>query len=72
MIERLFMSRRAAIVSLIEHRRDIVRAITDAPSDKVTQQLHVLDRLILDVRAGRVDVFERDDARRSRVTIAAG
>lgn len=66
------MSRRAAIASLIEHRRDMARASIDLPSEGAAQQLHALDRLILDVRAGRVDAFQRGEDSQSRITIAAG
>ncbi len=66
------MSRKAVIAWLIEIRR---KAFDDGnPARRATENadLEALDRLILDVRASRIDTFAMRHPRECQVVIAAG
>jgi hypothetical protein len=60
-MEKFFMGRGSAVTYLIARRRAWFATITATPSGNVeleSRQLELLERLILDVRAGRVRSFE--------------
>ncbi|WP_024901317.1 hypothetical protein [Robbsia andropogonis] len=70
-MEKLFMSRKAVIAWLIEIRR---KTFDESPAGRQAMangELAVLDRLILDVRAARVDTFAMRHPRECQVMIAA-
>jgi hypothetical protein len=60
-MERFFMGRASAVTYLLESRRAIFEKIADSLTGNVeteSRELEQIDRLILDVRAGRVQAFE--------------
>lgn len=60
-MERFFLGRAGAIVYLMERRRAWFAKITAASSGNVeleSAQIDMIERLVLDVRAGRVREFE--------------
>jgi len=62
-MDRFFMQRASAVLYLLQRRREWSTRIESAPSGDVefeTRQLDLIERLIIDVRAGRVDAFELD------------
>lgn len=57
------MRRARAVQYLLDRRREWLERVEAAKTSKAefeSQQLNVIDRLIRDVRAGRVDAFELD------------
>lgn len=64
------MPRQAAIARLIVNRRELAQSAIEQ-GEHSEETIQVLDRLILDVRAGRVDAFELRHPGRSRVTVSA-
>ena len=57
------MRRARAVQYLLDRRREWLERVEAAKTDKVefeAEHLNVIDRLIRDVRAGRVDTFELD------------
>jgi hypothetical protein len=62
-MERYFVRRTRAVAFLLACRRELFEKIGSSPTGNVefeTQQLDLIDRLVRDVRAGRVDSFELD------------
>jgi hypothetical protein len=60
-MERYFVRRMSAVAFLLDRRREWFEKISLSPTDDVefeTQQLDLIDQLVFDVRAGRVDSFE--------------
>jgi hypothetical protein len=60
-MDRVFMRRSSAVAYLLDRRRMLFERIAAAPSGDVeleSQQVELLDRLVLDVRVGRVRSFE--------------
>ena len=66
-MENLFMSRASAIALLIGVRRELLDHQKENGRDDVARE--ALDRLILDVRANRVDIFELRFPAVRRVTV---
>jgi len=60
-MERFFMRRASAVILLLDRRRKWLKQIEATPSGDVEPQIREIesiDRLVLDVRAGRVRTFE--------------
>jgi hypothetical protein len=60
-MERFFMRRGSAVTYLLQRRRAWFIAIEATPSGNVemeSRQIELIERLILDVRSGRVRSFE--------------
>jgi hypothetical protein len=60
-MERFFMGRGSAVAYLLEQRRAWFAKISASPSGNMeteARQIELLDRLILDVRAGRLHTFK--------------
>jgi hypothetical protein len=60
-MERFFMRRESAVTYLLDQRRAWLAKISSTSSGNVeteSRQLELLDRLILDIRAGRIHTFE--------------
>lgn len=71
-MNRMFMSRTAALAYLIGRRRDLQEAMggrSGANVEATHRDLESIDRLILDVRAGRVTVFPLDSEHASEVVV---
>ncbi|WP_172166712.1 hypothetical protein [Paraburkholderia elongata] len=58
-MEQLFVSRASAIERLLERRRELTSEVEFNPSLAVA--IEDVERLLLHVRAGRLDVFEFAD-----------
>ncbi|WP_347554542.1 hypothetical protein [Robbsia sp. KACC 23696] len=71
-MEKLFMSRKAVIAWLIEIRRKAFDDTNPMRNGSANADLEALDRLILDVRASRIDTFAMRHPRECQVVIAAG
>jgi hypothetical protein len=73
-MERFFMSRRSAIALLVANRKKLLADANERPAAEA-QALYdsaaQLERLLLDVRACRVDTFELTQPAR-QITISAG
>ncbi|MGF6773646.1 hypothetical protein P3T18_006160 [Paraburkholderia sp. GAS199] len=66
------MRRTSAVTFLVERRRTWLGKIAAKPSGDVEQETREVDsieRLILDVRAGRVSAFELTDSRAVAVIV---
>lgn len=62
-MDRFFMRRARAVQYLLDRRREWMARVEAAQAGGVEfemRQLDLIERLILDVRAGRVDAFELD------------
>jgi hypothetical protein len=62
-MDRFFMQRASAVLYLLKRRREWLGMVEAAKTGDVefeSQQLDLIERLILDVRAGRVNAFELD------------
>ncbi len=73
-MERFFMSRRSAVALIVRVRTSLLAHNDDQPpADAQRQQARVADltRLLFDVRAGRVSVFELKDAGSMHITISS-
>ena len=60
-MERFFMRRASAVILLLDRRRMWLKQIEATPSGDVEaemREIESIDRLVLDVRAGRVRTFE--------------
>ncbi|NPT62218.1 hypothetical protein GNZ13_48845 [Paraburkholderia sp. 5N] len=67
------MQRASAVLFLLRHRREWSARVEAAQSGDVEfemRQLDLIERLILDVRAGRVDAFELDHPRAIAVFVS--
>ncbi|MFL9903625.1 hypothetical protein PQR71_36800 [Paraburkholderia fungorum] len=64
-MDRLFLTRTSAVSYLLNRRRALLDGIAVTPSGNVDsefqQGVELIERLILDVRAGRVHAFGLDD-----------
>jgi len=73
-MEEFFIPRRSAIALLMKSRKSLL-ADAEEQTPAVAERLHAaaedLTRLLLDVRAGRVQVFELNEPTRMRVVISA-
>ncbi|WP_248295488.1 hypothetical protein [Paraburkholderia sp. UYCP14C] len=68
-----FMRRSSAVLFLLRHRREWSARVEAAQTGDVeleTQQLDLIDRLVLDVRAGRVGAFELDHPKSIKVFVS--
>jgi hypothetical protein len=73
-MERFFMSRASAVTFLLESRRAMFAKISDSAFGDVeteSRELEEIDRLILDVRAGRVCVFQLKQPRAVEIFVTA-
>ncbi|PXW24698.1 hypothetical protein [Paraburkholderia caballeronis] len=70
-MDRIFMTREEAIHLLLEaHKAASGQGVaSDSPDDDAFGQLHTIDRLLLDVRAGRVDEFHFGEDSAAQITI---
>ena len=73
-MEQFFMSRTSAIALIVNSRKSLLADAEERmPAD--AQRLHAaaenLTRLLLDVRAGRVNAFELNEPTRMRVFVSA-
>jgi hypothetical protein len=60
-MERFFMRRGSAVILLLYRRREWqgkIAAIASGNVERETREIESIDRLILDIRAGRVRTFE--------------
>ena len=58
-MEQIFVSRASAIERLLERRRDLMSEVEYNPS--LAHAIVDVERLLLDVRAGRLNVFQFTD-----------
>jgi len=70
-MEQFFMRRTSAVNFLLARRRMCLDKIAAATSDDVQRQgeVELLERLVLDVRAGRLSTFELTHAKAVAVVI---
>ncbi|SOE99897.1 hypothetical protein SAMN05446635_7936 [Burkholderia sp. OK233] len=71
-MERFFMRRSSAVIMLLYHRRGWHGKIATAASDNVEREMleiELIDRLVLDVRAGRIRTFELTDPKAVEVNV---
>jgi hypothetical protein len=71
-MEQFFMRRGSAVTYLLERRRAWFATIADTPSGNLemeSRELEKIERLILDVRAGRVRAFELTQPKRVSVFV---
>jgi hypothetical protein len=71
-MEQFFMRRGSAVTYLLARRRAWFATIADAPSGNIEMELSEIERierLILDVRAGRVRAFELTRPKRVAVFV---
>jgi hypothetical protein len=59
-MEQIFVSRASAIERLLERRRDLMSEVEYNPS--LAHAIVDVERLLLDVRAGRLNVFQFTDS----------
>lgn len=67
------MQRQSAVLYLLKHHREWSTRIASGKTGDIeleTQQLDLIERLILDVRAGRVGAFELDHPKAIAVFIS--
>ncbi len=73
-MERFFMSRRSAVALIVRVRTSLLAQNDDPPVDNAQRQqerVAALTRLLFDVRAGRVSVFELKDPASMHITISS-
>jgi hypothetical protein len=62
-MERYFMSRTSAVALLVDTRRTVTEGLADKPAHEAghdEQRLKSIERLLLDVRVGRIREFQLD------------